>query len=62
MKKTASINIMISEEDKKRLSDKSKQMGLSLTSYIEKVSREPVIFLDINSRTLLEALKLNSTM
>jgi len=32
----------------------------SISRYIEKLSLEPVIFLDANAKALLEALKLNS--
>ncbi len=59
MKKTAPINIMLEPEIKKRLLNKAKELGLSLTAFIEKVACEPIIFLDANSRRLLEALKLN---
>jgi len=60
MKKTAPINLMISVEDKKKLQDKARNLNLTLTSYIEKISREPIIFLDSNSKLLLESLKLKT--
>ena len=56
MKKTASINVMVDNETKKRLLDKSKSLGMSITAYIEKISREPIVFLDSNVRALLNAL------
>ncbi len=58
MKKTATINVMVSEEVKKKLLEKAKNLSLSLTGYIEKISLEPVIFLDENARLLIKTLDL----
>lgn len=58
MKKTAQINIMIEPQTKQRLSDKAKALGLTLTSYFEKVANEPVCFMDSNAKMILESLKL----
>ncbi len=62
MKKTEPISLMVTPTTKKRLLEKAKALGLTLTGYLEKVSSEPVIFLDSNSRLLLESLKLNSNV
>ena len=58
-KKTAVINIRIAPELKKRLKDKAKQQNLDLTSYIQKVATEPVIFLDNETLAILRAFKPN---
>ena len=60
-RKTASIKVMVIPDIKKKLKEKAEGLGLTLTSYIEKVAREPIIFLDLNSRTLLSALKLKTS-
>ncbi len=59
-RKNTAINIMVTATTKRKLLEKAKALGLSVTSYIEKVSNESVIFLDSNSKLLLESLKLNS--
>ena len=60
VKKT--IKIYLEEEDERRLKAKANQAGFegrgSTTKYIEKVCREPVVFLDDNTKTLLKALDL----
>jgi len=60
MKKTTQINLMVEPEIKKRLIDKSKALGLTLTAYFEKVAKEPVCFLDANVKIILESLKLKA--
>ena len=60
MKKTAPINLMLAPEAKQKLQEKAKALNLTLTSYIEKVALEPVVFLDQNTRSLLSALQLKS--
>ena len=54
--------MMVTEEIKKKLLAKAKALNLTLTAYIEKIALEPVIYLDENSRTLLEAMKFKPTM
>ena len=58
MKKTTAINIMVESEIKKKLLEKARALGLSLTGYIEKIAREPVIFTDENAKLLLRTLDL----
>ena len=60
MKKTAHLNVMIEPEIKQKLFQKAKDLGLTLTGYLEKIAREPVCFLDVNVRSLLEALNLKT--
>jgi antitoxin component of RelBE/YafQ-DinJ toxin-antitoxin module len=62
MKKQTQLNLRIESEIKRKLKQKADNLNISLTSYIEKIALEPVIFLDSNSRVLLEALKLNSSV
>lgn len=57
MKKTTAINIMVTAETKKRLQQKARELGLSLTQYIEKVGDEPIVFLDDNVKKLLKMIK-----
>lgn len=59
MKKTTPINLMVEAEVKKKLQNKSKELGLTLTAFFEKIANEPIVFLDANSRRLLESLKNN---
>ena len=60
MRKNTSINLMVSPETKTKLLEKSKSLGLSLTTYFEKIASEPVVFLDSNVKTILESLKLKT--
>lgn len=55
-KKTESINLMVSKSTKDNLKQKSKQLGLTLTSFFEKVANEPIVFLDRNTLSLLKVL------
>ena len=50
---------MVEPEVKKKLREKAQALGLTLTSYIEKVAREPVIFTDENAKLLLRTLDLS---
>jgi len=56
------IKIYLEQEDINRLKDKANAIGFtgrgSISRYIEKLSRESVIFLDSNCKAMLEALKL----
>ena len=58
--KTAVLNCRLNAEDKTRLIEKAHELHLTLTTFLEKLAREPVVFLDKNSQILLEALKLKS--
>jgi hypothetical protein len=58
-KKTTPINLMVEPEVKKRLKDKAKALGLTLTAYLEKIANEPVVYLDENLKSFVKALKLN---
>ena len=49
---------MVSIEVKKKLQQKSKDLGISLTQYIEKLGLEPIIFADENVKLLLKTLNL----
>ena len=49
---------MVESEIKKKLLEKARALGLSLTGYIEKIAREPVIFTDENAKLLLRTLDL----
>jgi len=56
MGKTAIIKASVTPEVKARLKQKASELGLSITSYIEKVSCEPVAFLDSNVKAILSVL------
>ena len=58
MRKTAPINLMVTEETKRKLREKAKALGLTITSYVEKISHEPVIFADDNLKALLKHMDL----
>ena len=55
--KTAPINCMIEEQLKENLQKKAKALGLTLTAYLEKIAREPIIFIDSNLRAFADTLK-----
>ncbi len=61
-KKTAQINLMVEPNIKKKLQDKANSLNLTLTSYLEKIASEQIVFLDENVRVLLESMKLKSGM
>lgn len=56
MNKTSEIKVMVTPETKRKFKEKAEEAELSLTAFIEKIAREPLIFLDKNSLTLLKAL------
>jgi len=57
--KTAPINLMVEPETKKKLVDKAKQLNMTITSYLEKIALEPVIFVDENLKAMLKTFTLN---
>jgi len=56
------IKINIDEEDVKRLRSKAEQSGFygrgNLNRYFEKISRQPICFLDENVKAMLSVLNL----
>lgn len=48
MKKTAQINLMVEPPIKKKLQEKAKDTGLTLTAFFEKIANEDLVFLDSN--------------
>lgn len=56
------LKIYLETEDVRRLKNKAEALGLAgrgaVSRYIEKLSREPVVFMDSNCKALLEALQL----
>ena len=56
--KNSEIKVMVSYEVKQKFLAKCLEAGLSQTAFIEKVSNEPIVFLDNNTRALIEALSL----
>ncbi len=58
MKKNDSLHLRISTKSKENLKKKAENLGISLTSYVEKIANEPVIFIDGNVENLLK--KMNS--
>lgn len=57
MKKTNSLHLRISPDAKKRLKEKAENLGLNITNYIEKISNEPVIFMDENLKKFLNKIQ-----
>jgi len=55
-KKTAPLSLMLCPEDKRRLRNKAAGLGLTITGFIEKIIREPVIFMDENLKRAKEFL------
>lgn len=60
--KNSPISLRVHPEIKKKLKNKSEQLGLTLTGFLEKIANEPIVFLDQNTKTLIEALRLNSSV
>lgn len=56
-KKTTPINLMVESEVKEKLLQKSKELNLSLTNFFEKIANEPIVFLDNNTKKLLQVFK-----
>ena len=56
--------IFLEPEDWKKLEKKADTLNFtgkgSLSRYIEKVAKEPIVFMDSNARTLLDALDLKT--
>ncbi len=56
------IKVYLESEDIKKLKMKAEELGFNsrggLTRLFEKISREPLVFLDENVRTILRALNL----
>jgi len=53
MRKTAEIKVMIEPDTKRKLQEKAKELGLTVTGFIEKIAREPVVFMDENVKKLI---------
>lgn len=60
MRKTAEIKAIVEPDTKKQIKLKAEELGLSLTAFIEKVAHEPIVFLDKNTKALLQALQLKT--
>jgi hypothetical protein len=59
MKKTAPINILVEPDIKKKLQEKARALNINLTQYIEKIGKEPVVFIDENFKAMFKAMSLN---
>jgi len=55
-----SIKIYLEEEDYKKLKTKAEALGFigkgSVSHYIEKIAREPVVFIDENSKAIFKLM------
>lgn len=57
MRKSSPIKIMVSEETKKKLKAKQQELSLpSLTALIEHIATHDIIFIDANTRKLLQVM------
>jgi len=54
--KTAEIKVMVEPEVKRKLQEKARELGLSTTGFIEKIAKEPVVFMDNNVKKLIEGM------
>lgn len=58
------IKIYLDTENKRRLIAKASEVGFkgrgAITKYFEKIATEPIVFLDKNVLTIIEALHLNT--
>ena len=54
MKKTESIKAIVEPDIKKKFKDKAIELGLSVTGFIEKIAREPIVFMDKNVQTFID--------
>ena len=59
MKKTAKINVVVSNETKDKFKRKADEMGLTITGFIEKISNEEIIFADANLKKAFKMIKIN---
>lgn len=51
------IKVMLDKETYDNFIKKCEDLGISMTLFIEKISNEPVVFLDKNAKLLLKELK-----
>jgi hypothetical protein len=54
--KTSEIKVMVEPAVKKKLKLKADELGLTLTGFIEKISLEPIVFMDSNVKRLVETM------
>jgi len=54
--KTAEIKVMVQPETKKKLKDKADQLNLTITGFIEKIAKEPIVFMDSNVKNIFESM------
>lgn len=54
-KKTDYIQIRISPENKKKLIEKSKELNLNLSEYLERVAENQVLFISHRVKIMLES-------
>ena len=57
--KNSAINLMVSADVKKKLKVKADELGLTLTSFFEKIALEEIIFLDRNVKKVAELFKIS---
>ena len=55
-RKTAEIKAMVLPDVKRNLNKKAKDLGLTLTAFIEKVANEPIVFMDSNVKNLIDTM------
>ena len=46
MRKTAPINIKVEPKVKKKINKKAEELGLTTTSFIEKIANEEIVFVN----------------
>jgi hypothetical protein len=56
MGKTAEIKCMVEPDIKIKLQEKARELGLTLTGLIEKIAREPIVFMDQNVKRLVDGM------
>lgn len=54
--KTSEIKVMVEPEIKKKLRAKAEELGLSVTTFIEKIAAEHIIFLDDNLKSFVKLI------
>ena len=57
--KNSAINIMVCSDVEKKLKEKADELGLTLTSFFEKVANEEIIFLDKNVKKVAALFKIS---
>lgn len=54
--KTEEIKVMVTPATKKKIKEKAEELGLTITGFIEKIAKEPIVFMDKNVKNLVDTM------